>query len=200
MWINLVNLTWTPGELLHVPHPRHHVSVILSNAENSPAKWKSFFFKKQFMKRNLHKTLNWFPGGCCWFYNQWWLRRGIQGAWRLANTPAKQLLSTHVLSTILVSNFTVVVLVGGAAEHPAASPELQDLQQQQTGHGGEALLEQESIPQQEEQLIHPLVVHLLQLLSDAMQLQHQAVHLQMEVEERSVNYRVVKNPSWNINS
>lgn len=151
------------------------------------------------MKRNLHKTLNWFPGGCCWFYNQWWLRRGIQGAWRLANTPAKQLFSTHVLLTILVSNFTVVVLVGGAAEHPAASPELQDLQQQQTGHGGETLLEQESIPQQEEQLIHPLVIHLLQLLSDAMQLQHQAVHLQMEVE-KSMNYRVVKNHSWNINS
>lgn len=67
--------------------------------------------------------------------------------------------------------------MGGAAEHPASGPELQDLQQQQTGHGGKALLEQEAVPQQEEQLVHPLAVHLLQLLADAMQLQHQAVHL-----------------------
>lgn len=64
----------------------------------------------------------------------------------LANTPVKQLLITFVLATILVSNFTVVVLVSGAAEQPASSSELQDLQQQQTGHGGEALLQQEAVP------------------------------------------------------
>lgn len=84
--------------------------------------------------------------------------------------------------TILVSNFTVVVLVGRAAEQPASGPELQDLQQQQTGHRGKTLLEQEAIPQQEEELVHPRAVHLLQLLPDAMQLQHQAVHLQREVK------------------
>lgn len=53
----------------------------------------------------------------------------------MANAAAEQLFSTLVLATILVSNFTVVVLVGSAAEQPAAGPELQDLQQQQTGHG-----------------------------------------------------------------
>lgn len=95
----------------------------------------------------------------------------------------KRPVSTLVLATTLVRNFTVVVLVGGAAEQPASSPELQNLQQQQTGHGGQALLEQEAVPQQEEQLVHPLAVHLLQLLADAMKLQHQAVHLQREVEE-----------------
>lgn len=88
-----------------------------------------------------------------------------------------------VLATTLVRNFTVVVLVGGAAEQPASSPELQNLQQQQTGHGRKALLEQEAVPQQEEQLVHPLAVHLLQLLANAMKLQHQTVHLQREVEE-----------------
>lgn len=103
-----------------------------------------------------------------------------------AGTLQNSCSAPFVLVTILVSNFTVVVLVGGAAEHPASSPELQDLQQQQTGHGGQALLEQEAVPQQEEQLVHPLAVHLLQLLSDAVQLQHQAVHLQREVEEVSV--------------
>lgn len=68
-------------------------------------------------------------GGC--------LRRGIQGWVTHLQT---QLPSTLVLATILISYFTVVVLVGGAAEQPASSSELQDLQQQQTGHGGEALL------------------------------------------------------------
>lgn len=67
--------------------------------------------------------------------------------------------------------------MGGAAEHPPPRPELQDLQQQQTGHGGEPLLQQEAVPQQVEQLVHPRAVHLLQLLPDAVQLQHQAVHL-----------------------
>lgn len=68
--------------------------------------------------------------------------------------------------------------MGGAAEQPASGPELQDLQQQQTGHRGQALLEQEAVPQQEEQFVHPRAVHLLQLLPDAMQLQYQAVYLQ----------------------
>lgn len=79
--------------------------------------------------------------------------------------------------TLLVADFAVVVLMGGAAEQPASGPELQDFQQQQTGHGGEALLKQEAVPQQEEELVHPLAIHLLQLLSDAMKLQHQTVHL-----------------------
>lgn len=65
-----------------------------------------------------------------------------------------------------------------AAQQPASCSEFQDLQQQQAGHGGEALLQQEAVPQQEEQLVHSLAVGLLQLLPDAMQLQHQTVHLQ----------------------
>lgn len=72
--------------------------------------------------------------------------------------------------------------MSGAAEHPTSGLEFQDLQQQQTGHGREALLEQKAVPQQEEQVIHPLVVRLLQLLSDAMQLHHQTVHLWRKVE------------------
>lgn len=54
-------------------------------------------------------------------------RRGIHGAWMLASKPVKQLLSTFVHATVLVSNFTVVVLVRSAAEQPASSSELQDL-------------------------------------------------------------------------
>ena len=37
MWLNLVNWTSAPCELLHVPHPRH-VSLISSNAGNSKIK------------------------------------------------------------------------------------------------------------------------------------------------------------------
>lgn len=62
---------------------------------------------------------------------------------------------------ILVGDFAVVVFVRRAAEHPTSGPELQDLQQQQTGHGGEALLEQKAIPQEEEELVHALDAHLL---------------------------------------
>lgn len=54
------------------------------------------------------------------------------------------------LATILLGNFTVVVLVCGGAERPASSSELQDLQQQQAGHGAEAFLQQEGIPKQKE--------------------------------------------------
>lgn len=86
--------------------------------------------------------------------------------------------STVRESPVSVGDFAVIILVGGAAEHPASGPELQDLQQQEASHGGQALLQEKAVPQQEEQLVHPLAVHLLQLLPDAMQLQHQAVHLQ----------------------
>lgn len=60
---------------------------------------------------------------------------------------AKPPLNTCVLATILVCNLAVVVLVRRAAQQPASCSELQDLQQQQTGHGGEALLQQETVPQ-----------------------------------------------------
>lgn len=106
---------------------------------------------------------------------------------------------------VLVSDLAVVVLVCGAAEQPASGPELQDLQQQQTGHGGEALLEQEAVPQQEEQLVHPLAVHFFQLLSDAMQLQHQAVHLLLVHESirlsqphQTVIHRMDQSHHWHI--
>lgn len=72
-----------------------------------------------------------------------------------------------------------------AAEQPATGSELQDLEQQQTGHGGEALLQQEAVPQQEEQLVHALAVCCFQLLPDAVQLEHQAIHLKREVDEMS---------------
>lgn len=71
--------------------------------------------------------------------------------------------------------------MGGAAERPASGPELQDLQEQQPGHGGQPLLQQEAVPQQEEELVHARGVHLLQLLADAMQLHHQAVYLRRRV-------------------
>lgn len=103
--------------------------------------------------------------------------------------------SNVALTTGLIRNFTVVVLVGGAAEHPPSGPELQDLQQQQTGHGAEALLEQEAVPQQEEQLVHPLAVHLLQLLSDTVQLQHQAVHLRGGEEDTLLKFDSFENAS-----
>lgn len=108
-------------------------------------------------------------------YNQWRLKERRP---RLL-TPCKPLVppSSSPADQILVGDLAVVVLVGGGAEHPAPGPELQDLQQQQASHGGEALLEQEAVPQEEEELVHALAVHLLQLLTDAMQLQHQAVHL-----------------------
>lgn len=100
----------------------------------------------------------------------------------LAKIPATTI---DAFATILLGNFTVVVLVCGGAERPASGSELQDLQQQQTGHGAEAFLQQEAISKLEEKLVHPWSVCFLQLLSDAMQLQHQAVHLKKEVEEIS---------------
>lgn len=90
-----------------------------------------------------------------------------------------------VFATILVSDFAVVVLVCGVAEQPATGSELQDLEQQQTGHGGEAFLQQEAVPQQEEQLVHALAVRGFQLLPDAVQLQHQTIHLKREEDEMS---------------
>lgn len=76
-----------------------------------------------------------------------------------------------------VDHLTVVVLLRCFAEGPAARPELQDLQQQQAAEGGEALLQQEAVAQQAEELVHALQAHPLQLLPDAVQCQHQAVHL-----------------------
>lgn len=69
------------------------------------------------------------------------------GGTRGARMSAKRPSSTCVLATILVCNFTVVVLVRRAAQQPASCSEFQDLQQQQAGHGGEALLQQEAVPQ-----------------------------------------------------
>lgn len=105
----------------------------------------------------------------------------ISGAW-VVSKVLEGSSAQRPAPWVLVSYFTVVVLVSGAAEHPTSGPEFQDLQQQQAGHGREALLEQKAVPQQEEQVIHPLVVRLLQLLSDAMQLHHQTVHLWRKVE------------------
>lgn len=76
-----------------------------------------------------------------------------------------------------VGQLAVVVLVGRAAQLPAARAELQHLQQQQAGHGADGLLQQEAVPQQVEEVVHALAVQLLQLVPDAVQLQHQAVHL-----------------------
>lgn len=68
--------------------------------------------------------------------------------------------------------------MGSGGRLPAGCPEFDDLQQQQLGQGAEAAWEQEAVPDQDKELIHALSVHLLQLLPDAVQLQHQAVHLQ----------------------
>lgn len=78
----------------------------------------------------------------------------------------------------LVGELAVVIVVGSRGRPPAGCPELNDLQQQQLGQGAEAGWEQEAIPDQDKELIHALPVHLLQLLPNPVQLQHQAVHLQ----------------------
>ena len=84
-----------------------------------------------------------------------------------------------------VAQLTVVVLVGRAAELPAARPELQHLQQEQAGHGADGLLQQEAVPQQEEELVHARAIHLFQLVPDAVQLQYQAVHLGGGTQEQT---------------
>lgn len=76
-----------------------------------------------------------------------------------------------------VDHLTVVVFLGCFAEGPAACAELQDLQQQQAAKGSEALLQQETIAQQAEELVHALQAHPLQLFPDAVQRQHQTIHL-----------------------
>ena len=84
-----------------------------------------------------------------------------------------------------VAQLAVVVLVGRAAKFPATRPELQHLQQEQAGHGAYGLLQQEAVPQQEEELVHALAIHLLQLVPDAVQLQYQAVHLGRGTQEKT---------------
>lgn len=76
-----------------------------------------------------------------------------------------------------VVHFTVVVLLSRVAETPVSSTELEDFEQEEARERAEATLQQEAVAQQEEELIHALCVHLLQLITDTMQLQHQAVHL-----------------------
>ena len=84
-----------------------------------------------------------------------------------------------------VTQLAVVVLVGRAAEFPATRSELKHLQQEQAGHGADGLLQQEAVPQQEEELVHALAIHLLQLVPDAVQLQYQAVHLGRGTQEQT---------------
>lgn len=91
----LTSLTSTPCELLHIPHPWHHVLEISSNVGSNLAKRKSFY---SLWAALFKKPSAVFLGGCCWLCNQWWQRTGIQGAWMLANTPVKQLLSAFVLA------------------------------------------------------------------------------------------------------
>lgn len=84
-----------------------------------------------------------------------------------------------------VRHFAVVVFLSRVAESPTSCTKLQDLQQEQATHGAQVLLQEKPIPQQIEQLIHQLHVHLLQLISNTMQLQHQTVHLR----EAEMTYR-----------
>lgn len=76
--------------------------------------------------------------------------------------------------------FAVVVLLSRVAEAPASSTELEDLEQEEAGERAEVVLQQEAVTQQEEELVHALTVYLLQLISDTMQLQHQAIHLRQD--------------------
>lgn len=77
----------------------------------------------------------------------------------------------------LIRHFAVIIFLGSVRHLPVSSPELDDLQQQKLGQGAEPLLQKEAISEEGEELIHPLGIHLLQLLTDAVELQDQAVHL-----------------------
>lgn len=70
----------------------------------------------------------------------------------------------------LIRHFAVIVLLGSVRHLPVGSSELDDLQQQELGQGAEPLLQEETIPEEGEELIHPLGVHLLQLLANAVEL------------------------------
>lgn len=135
MWINLLNST--PWELLHIPHPWHHVSV--KSNRKQPGKVKVYILWAALFINPFAVFLEDVAGFVISV-------GGMRGAWMSVNKPVKQPLSTFVLATILVCDFAVVVLVRCAAQQPASGSELQDLQQQQTGHGGEALLQQEAVP------------------------------------------------------
>lgn len=82
----------------------------------------------------------------------------------------------------LICHFAVIILLGSVCHLPVGGSELDDLQQQELGEGAEPLLQEEAVSEEGEELIHPLGVHLLQLLAYAVELQHQAVHLGEEEE------------------
>ncbi|KAI1232364.1 28S ribosomal protein S7 [Lamprotornis superbus] len=71
-------------------------------------------------------------------------------------------------------------------------PELDDLQQQELGQGAKPLLQKETISEEREELVHPLGIHLFQLLTNAVQLQDQAVHLQKE--EQMAEHKAMEAP------
>lgn len=95
------------------------------------------------------------------------------------HVPYAAHLYSHTMHS--VDHLAVVVLLRCFTEGPATRTELQDLQQQQAPEGGEALLQQEAVAQQAEELVHALQAHPLQLLPDTVQRQHQAVHLRQSV-------------------
>lgn len=70
----------------------------------------------------------------------------------------------------LIHHFAVIVFLGSVRHLPVGSSELDDLQQQELGQGAEPLLQEEAVSEEGEELIHPLGVHLLQLLADAVEL------------------------------
>ncbi len=90
----------------------------------------------------------------------------------LYQSKYKNKTSTLVLGLVEASvrHFAVVVFLSSFTESPASSTKLKDLKQEQAAHGAQVLLQEKSIPQQIEQLIHELQVHLLQLISNTMQL------------------------------
>lgn len=139
MWLNLVN--WT---IARSTSTAPCVSNIIKR-RNNPAKSKSFYtFWAAFFSTDYLEGVAVCPeiAGFTLSGDLAEVSEVFEG---FLTQLQMKLLSTLVLSAVLICNFTVVVLVGGAAEHPASGPELQDLQQQQTGHGREALLEQEAV-------------------------------------------------------
>lgn len=77
----------------------------------------------------------------------------------------------------LICDFAVIVFLSRICHLPVRGTELYDLQQQELREGAEPLLQEKTISEKGEEFIHWLGIHLLQLFSNAVQLQHQAVHL-----------------------
>lgn len=114
----------------------------------------------------------------------------------MKNSNLVQSLLVKVLAFLccrkLICHFTVIIFLGSVRHLPVSSSELDDLQQQELGQGAEPLLQKETISKKGEELIHPLGVHLLQLLTDAVELQDQAVHL--EKEEQMAEHKAMEAP------